>query len=341
MTDYQEPIFDIAQLAHVEMLSPDPAGTEEFFVKYLGMQVSHREGQSVFLRGYEENQHSSLVITEAAEPGLGHVSWRARSPQALERRVAALKRTDCASGWIDGAPGHGKAFQFNTTDGHLMEVFWEVERAEVPTELRTPLKNRPQKRPTTGVPVRRIDHVNLMSSDSAADTRFMVENLGFRIRERIVGGEDPDGPLLGSWLSMSPLVHELAIMQDQSGARGRFHHVCYWYGIQQHLNDAVEILREADFQIEAGPGRHGVSQGAFLYIWEPGGNRVELFGDDGYLIFEPDWEPVTWYAPSEMDWLASIHGPIPMSFFEIGTPAAKVNEPVVQAVVGETESVVG
>src|ERR1700722_1164547 len=103
MTDYQEPIFDIAHLAYVERLRPDPAGTEEFFVKYLGMQVSHREGQSIFLRGYEESQHSSLVITEAAEPGLGHVSWRARSPQALERRVAALKRTDCASGWIDGA----------------------------------------------------------------------------------------------------------------------------------------------------------------------------------------------------------------------------------------------
>ena len=191
MTDYQEPIFDIAQLAHVEMLSPDPAATEEFFVKYLGLQVTHREGQSTYLPALEESQHSSLIITESAEPGLGHVAWRAQSPQALERRVTALERSDYAKGWIDGAPGHGRAFQFTSTDGHQMEVFWEVERAQIPDDLRSPLKNRPQKRPTTGVPVRRIDHVNLMSSNAAADTRFIVDNLGFRTRERIVAGSEP------------------------------------------------------------------------------------------------------------------------------------------------------
>ena len=27
---------------------------------------------------------------------------------------------------------------------------------------------------------------------------------------------------------------------------------------------------------------------------EPGGNRVELFGDTGYLIFDPAWKPVIW-----------------------------------------------
>lgn len=328
MSTYREPIFDVAQLAHVEILSPKPAETEEFFVEYLGMEVTAREGQTVHLRAYEERYHSSLLITEAAAPGVGHIGWRAQSPQALERRVTAIEATGLGRGWIDGAVGHGRAYQFRTPDDHLMELFWEVERWEPEAAERTPLKNRPQRRPRRGVPVRRIDHVNLMASDATECRGFMEDQLGFRVRERIVAGEGAEQIELGNWMSVTPSVHELAIMRDPAGARGRFHHVCYWYGVQQHCNDAAEVLREAGYEIEAGPGKHGVSQATFLYVWEPGGNRVELFGDVGYLIHEPDWEPVVWHAETEMPWLASVYGPIPMSFFEVGTPPVGTTEPV-------------
>src|ERR671915_603134 len=112
----EEPIFDVAQLVHIELLSADAAGTEEFFTKYLGMSVTAREGQSVWLRAYEEPYHSSLIITEAAHPGLGHVAWRAQSPQALARRVASVEASGLGTGWSDGAHGHGPAYQFTTPD---------------------------------------------------------------------------------------------------------------------------------------------------------------------------------------------------------------------------------
>ena len=31
-----------------------------------------------------------------------------------------------------------------------------------------------------------------------------------------------------------------------------------------------------------------------MYVIEPGGNRIELFGDSGYLIFDPDWKTIEW-----------------------------------------------
>jgi len=71
------------------------------------------------------------------------------------------------------------------------------------------------------------------------------------------------------------LVHEIAIQHDPTGSRGRLHHICYWYGIPQHLSDAAEIFRENGITIEAGPGKHGISQALFLYVFEPGGNRVQ------------------------------------------------------------------
>jgi catechol 2,3-dioxygenase len=325
MPEVREQVFDVAQLAHLEMLTPDLEGTRKFFTDFLGLIEMAREDGSIYLRAYEEGYHNSLKLTQSEAAGLGHVGWRARSPQALERRIAAIEAAGLGVGWIDGDVGHGPAYQFRTPDGHPMELFWEVERFQPSPEQATPLLNRPQKRPTIGVPVRRIDHLNLMSSDPTADRAFMESALGFELREQIVAGPRDGEIEMGDWMSISPLVHELAIMRDGSGARGRFHHVAYWYGVREHCNDAAEILREGGFEIEAGPGRHGVSGATFLYVWEPGGNRVELFGDVGYLIQDPDWKPVVWHE-SDLPWATSVYGPIPMSFFEVGTPEVRGQE---------------
>jgi catechol-2,3-dioxygenase len=71
-------------------------------------------------------------------------------------------------------------------------------------------------------------------------------------------------------------------------------HVCYWYGYPQHLWDSADIFREHGIKIVRGPSKHGISQALCLYVEEPAGNEVELFGDAGYLIFDPDWKPITW-----------------------------------------------
>ena len=46
--------------------------------------------------------------------------------------------------------------------------------------------------------------------------------------------------------------------------------------------------------IETGPHKHAIQQTFFLYVYEPGGNRIELCNPTARLIFAPDWEPVTW-----------------------------------------------
>jgi catechol 2,3-dioxygenase len=50
-----EPLFDIAQLAHVELLTLDLEGTLWFFKELLGLQESGRENGSVYLRAYVES----------------------------------------------------------------------------------------------------------------------------------------------------------------------------------------------------------------------------------------------------------------------------------------------
>ncbi|MED4601959.1 catechol 2,3-dioxygenase [Paenibacillus validus] len=313
----KEPIFDVAQLAHVEIFTPKPDETLWFFKDLLGMQESGRQGQSVYLRAYEDFYHHTLKVTEAKEPGLGHVAWRTTSPQALDRRVKAIKDTGLGTGWFEGENGHGAAYQFRTPDGHRMELLWEVDYYQAPEDQRTPLLNRPQKRPTTGVPVRRLDHVNLMASDLKPNVDFMMNNLGFNLREhiRLKNGNDA-----AAWMSVSPLVHEIAMMGDPLGGKARMHHICYWYGYPQHLSDISDILVENNIRIDAGPGKHGVSQAYFLYVFEPGGNRVELFGDAGYLIFDPAWKPIMWQEEDLEKGIIWYGSQLPQEFFMYGTP---------------------
>jgi catechol 2,3-dioxygenase len=319
MTTSDEPNLDVAQLAHIELLTPDPDGSLVFFRDLLGMAETGRQDGSVYLRGYEEFYHHSLKITAASRAGLGHIGWRARSPKALERQAAAIEAKGLGRGWIDGDLGHGRAYRFETPEGHPMELFFDVDYLAAPAGQATPLRNRPQKRPRSGVPVRRIDHLNLMAADPGACRDFLVDVLGFRETERVVA--DDTGAVVASWLSVTNLSHDIAIVPEPTDMRGRFHHVCFHYISAQHLFDVAELAREAGIAIEHGPGRHGIGGATFLYMREPGGNRIEVMGDPGYMIFDPAWRTVVWkgseVAEAAAVWTGS---PLPDSFWLHGTP---------------------
>jgi catechol 2,3-dioxygenase len=312
-----EPIQDVAHLAHVEIRTPRMDATLEFLTSIFGLQESHRSGSSVYLRACGDYYHHTLKVTASGQAGLGHVAWRAASPQALERRAAALRDCGQGRGWIDGDAGHGPGYQFVDPAGHPMEIFYDVEWYECPGPLRTRLKNQPHKRPLAGIGTRRIDHVNLLARDVSANRQFLQDRLGFRLREHILHR----GQEMGAWLSVTPLVHDIAYMHDPSGTDARFHHVAFWVDDFGDLIRAADVLREAGVRIEAGPAKHAITNGLFLYLFEPGGNRLELF-TGGYLIFAPDWRPVTW-TEEDRDLRVWWGGDLPESFFTYGTPAAE------------------
>ena len=328
----------IAQLAHVELLTPCLDESRWFFHDLLGFEESGREGASVYLRAYEDFYHHTLKLTQADGPGLGHVAWRTPSSEALPVLARRLDAAGLGRGWHDGDRGHGRAFRFVTPDGHPMEALWDVEYYRAPSGKSSKLRNRPQKRPLRGIPARRIDHVNLMASDVADVRRFFMDVLGFRLREQKIGER---GIEVGAWLSVSPMVHEVAVMRDGTGAAGRFHHVAYWYGYPQHLIDLADLCAEYEVPVEAGPGKHGVTQGLFMYTREPGGTRVELFGDSGYHIFDPEWKTVVWDVANENDLEKSsiwFGGRLPETFYTYGTPSWPLPAPTQKAAVAPRRS---
>src|SRR4051812_12209874 len=117
----------IAHLAHVEVLVPKPEDSLRFYTDVLGLVESGRAGQSVYLR-WGEWSHHSLQLTEAPQPGLGHVGWRTWSAEDLDTAVASVDAAGAGEGWLEDATGHGPAYRFRSPGGQVHELFWEDER---------------------------------------------------------------------------------------------------------------------------------------------------------------------------------------------------------------------
>lgn len=311
----EELIRDVAHLGHVELLTPKPDESLWLFKEVLGMEEVARQGQSVYLRGWGDYDCTTFAITEAKQAGLGHTGWRMVSPKALERRAQALEDLGCGRGWIDGDFGHGPAYRFVDPDGHPMELYYESVKYAAPEEFRSRCKNQPQRYTGRGVCVERLDHVNLMCSDVTPNKQFLMDHLGFKLREHIVLD---NGVEAGAWLSVTQLVHDIAYTRDFTGRRGRLHHAAFWLSNREDILRAADILTEHGVRIETGPAKHSITQAFFLYLFEPGGNRIELFSG-GYLIFAPDWQPVTW---SEQERGNGVYwgGALPETFKTYGTP---------------------
>jgi len=316
MLTTKEPIRDIAHLGHVELLTPKPDESLWYFHDILGMEKVHAEGQSVYLRGYGDYAATTLKLTEAAQPGVGHIGWRAVSPQALDRRVAAIDQTGLGIGWSNGDYGHGRCYQFNDPDFHSMEIYFDEQKYDPPDELKSTLRNLPMKFPKDGIGVRRTDHLAVLCKDVAANRGFMQDCLGLGLREQVI--YDNGATEIGSWMSSTPVHHEIAYVIDVKGMSGRLHHFSLWVDNRADVLRAADIFMENGIFIESGPSKHNNSQAFYLYSYEPGGNRVEIY-TGGFLVFAPDFETVIW---DEKNRGTGVYwgGALPDSFLNYATP---------------------
>lgn len=287
----QEPCFDVAHLGHVEIYTDKPEESLDFFVNVYGLTESGREGDSVYLRAFDDYEFHTLKLTASNATGVGHIGYRTSSQAALERRVKVIEEMGCGIGWTDGDLGHGKSYRFHDPDGHVFELYWETTPYVAPPEERPALKNIAQRYHGRGVGVRRIDHLNLLAADVSVIRDFMTRALGSRVTEQI---QLDNGRLGGCWFTVNNKSYDIAFTEDHSGTKGRFHHITYAVDQREDVLRAADIFLENGVFIETGPHKHAIQGTFFLYVYEPAGNRVEVANAGARLILRPDWPTVTW-----------------------------------------------
>lgn len=280
---------DVAHVGHIELFTPRPDASLDFFISVVGLHETGRRGNSVYLRAWGDYERHTLKLTAHSTSGLGHLGLRVRDDATLHQLVAHLAEHDIAGEWTE-EEGHGQAYRVATPDGHAIELYWETDRFEATPEVSTAFKNQPQRYVPKGIAPRRLDHINLLARDVAPTRDFFQRLLGLRLTEQIVLD---NGTEAGAWLSATNKSYDVAITHDRTGASGRLHHFTFMMDSREDVLRAADILRDAEVPIETGPHKHNIGQTFFLYCFEPGGNRFEV-GAGGYLIFDPDWKPIVW-----------------------------------------------
>ena len=290
MTEPTNPAFDLAHLGHVELLTDRFEESLDFFTRVFGLKLSALEGDSAWLRAWDDYEFHSLKLTRHHTTGVGHIGYRAASPEALERRVRAIEASGFpVHGWTEGELGHGRAFRFEDPFGHVFEIYWDTRRAEPGPGDRPALKNTASA--FTGAAPRRIDHLNLLAEDVTEFRRFMETCLGSRVTEYI---RLDNGRLGGCWFTINNKSYDLACTEEHGGGHGRLHHVTYATDQREDILRAADLFLQNGVHIETGPHKHAIQGTFFLYVWEPAGNRIELANAGARLILAPDWEPVCW-----------------------------------------------
>ncbi|MEN3279038.1 MAG: catechol 2,3-dioxygenase [Solirubrobacteraceae bacterium] len=307
----------LSQLAHVEIVTPTLEDSLRFYSDTLGLEVTERRDDSVYLRGWGDFSHHTLQLTAGDRPGLGHISWRADGPEQLAEAVARIEATGLGEGWDEDGVGHGAAFRFRSPGGHLHEVFWERERYSPPRGMESPFPNRPQRYVPRGAAVRGIDHVTIAAADPEGDAKWYRDTLGHRFMEYTVPPDRPDFVVF-AMLTTCERAHDLGVVWDATPIMGRINHLAFFVDSREELLRAADVFLNADVAIEFGPGKHGMGEQDYLYVREPGGMRVEL-NAGGYRNYDPDWEPVR-YEPQQGSNVFYKNLAMPHSMFESFPP---------------------
>lgn len=273
----------ILRAAHIEFRVTDLDRAADFYGGLLGFVETARDRNRLYLRGYEEWLHHSLVLRRAPSPGVGHIAFRVAGADDLEALATLAAQDSLPHRWVEGEErGQGRALRLQDPAGLPLEFFHEM----------TPVERLLQRYDRyRGPGVMRLDHFNCQVPEVEPLAEWYRQALGFACSELTETEETPPR-LWAIWLHRKQNVHDIALM---TGSGPRVHHAGFW------MSDTAGVLRACDLlasagrtaAIERGPGRHGLSNAFFLYLRDPDGNRVEFYTGD-YMIADPDWPPVRW-----------------------------------------------
>ena len=297
------PPFNIVRLSHVEYGVTDLAASRAFYVDTLGLQVTHEDADSIYLRAMEERGHHCIALRKSDAACTRVLGFKLYDAPDLEKAEAFFRGKGLPVEWVE-RPFMGRTLRTCDPFGVPLEFYVKMDRLP-PIHQKYALYR--------GVKPLRIDHFNMFASDVDASVAFYTA-LGFRTTEYTE--DDESGKLWAAWMHRKGGVHDVAFT---NGTGPRLHHTAFWVPNPLAIIDLLDLMATTGYvgNIERGPGRHGISNAFFLYIRDPDGHRIEIYSSD-YQTVDPDLEPIRWSLTDPQRqtlWGA----PAPRSWFEEGS----------------------
>lgn len=278
----------VMRLGFVQVRVTDMVQARGHYEGALGLQVTEETGGRLYLKGWDEWDHHSVVV-EPGGVGLVKMAFKVDHPDDLtefERRIAQwglpVERVHRGE---DLAIGDG--IRTTLPSGHVVQLYAEAEVVGTATGTVNP---DPWPDGTPGMAVPRLDHVLVTAEDPGTFARFFTEVLDFRMSERVVPTAGSD-QILGAWLFRSNTPHDVAVIP---GPNGKLHHFAFWLDNWYDVLKAGDVMAKQGIPVDVGPTRHGITRGGTIYFFDPAGNRNEVFSG-GYITY-PDFPCITWTA---------------------------------------------
>ncbi len=301
------PPFNVVRLSHVELGVTDLAASRRFYVDTLGLQVTHEDAATIYLRAMEERGHHCLILRKGAAE-VGALGFKVYAEADLDAAHAFFTAQGLPAAWVQ-KPFMGRMLRTEDPFGIPLEFYATMDRLP-PIHQKYALYH--------GVKPLRIDHFNCFSPDVDASVAF-YNAFGFRVTEYTE--DEVSHRLWAAWMHRKGGVHDMAFT---NGRGPRLHHVAFWVPTPLNIIDLLDLMATTGYlaNIERGPGRHGISNAFFLYVLDPDGHRTEIYCSD-YQTVDPDHEPIKWDLKDPQRqtlWGA----PAPKSWFENGSLFAGV-----------------
>ncbi len=272
----------------VEIYVLDIEAAITHYVDYLGLDMVGTEADGrVYLKGYDEFDHHSIILHPADHAGVARVGFKVSSEAALKAYEGRILEFGAAVDHIPAGeqPGLGRRISFIIPSGHRIELYAEAAIAE---------HHPPTKNPGLwhvephGMRAMRFDHVLLYGPEIPEVLRFFTTVLDFKLSEQVVA---PDGPV-AIFLTTSNKAHDIAFVSHPEPAK--FHHASFLLEDWSDVGRAADLMTHYDIPLDIGPTRHGITRGKTIYFFDPSGNRNEVFAGD--YTFYPDTPVRTWDA---------------------------------------------
>ncbi|MDB5080619.1 MAG: Catechol 2,3-dioxygenase [Chloroflexi bacterium] len=275
----------VFRTGYVQLRVPDLAVATKYYTEVLGLVETDREADRVYLKGWDEHDHHSLILRQDAQPGLDHFALKTESPEDLGIFENKLEAKGIQVNRISAGEklAQGEAISFEDRSGHRVEVYYSMKKVGNSLPLQNPDPFPPDLK---GIAAPRMDHLLVTSPNAAEDLEFYRDVFGFRLTEQVV---TPDGNPIAVWLERSHTPHDIAFIP---GRPGGFHHMAYWLDNWNELGRAADVMAQNNVKIDAGPTRHGITRGHTIYFFDPCGNRNEVF--TGGYVPDIDNPPITW-----------------------------------------------
>ncbi|PXF29110.1 glyoxalase [Pokkaliibacter plantistimulans] len=260
---------------------PDLALAETFYTQVWHLDVVDRTATTLYLSGTGKDHHL-LALHQAERLAIRDVVLRARSASALND-IAAQATVHggkvLSAPAVSLQPSGGQEVVIADPHGRIFRVVHgDQQRTEASAQADRPI---------------RLAHAVLNSHDVAASQQFFESVFGFWLADRT---------RIMAFLNCNTDHHTIAFGDADNDA---LNHVAFLMSDIDSVMRGGGRMRDAQYPIEWGPGRHGPGNNAFNYFIGPFGEVIEYTAeveqiDDSYRAGGPeDW---SWPAGRVDQW---------------------------------------